>query len=818
MNRYAEADLTDNFIHHWLVAGPASSRSLSVGRQAGQRAVCAQSPRELEGLNLLKAALQWKFVAIQADHFLDLTPVRQQPKQCQIFWAYTEVISPEELSGKILLAGFTAVDLWLNDKLLFSTTQTSQVFPWMREIQTSLNQGKNACLLRLATDASENSLAAAALRLAFPAELKAGISVASDLTSERDFFERAFGAAYTDRYVYNRDAILAVRWPAGYPQHCILDLQVRQEPNHVFGLAEAVQAEANQKITLLQSYDVADGAYQLRLMPKLDTYAGMKLRIKRDIPIFFARNSYHATADDPLLKRADELARWAYQQVDDLWGQVAQLAVGRWNLANFDVIAKAISEAVSNPDPFIRLCLLGIAYRYAGHTSFPKELREQLNSVILGWDLKRPTLWASTSGDADKLLRAVNEMLAGQLFEQVTFTQSGKMGAVHAQRGVARIQSWLKQCARQGFVEWNASESIEKIIAALTHTIDLTRVEDLSEMAGVVLDKLFFTLAIQNLNGICGAPRAQATVPQILGAYFDPLAGISRLLWGPGVYTNHLAGAVSLLCTSKYALPDLLREIALDKPASLWMKENQTGTNIAIFKTPNVMLASVENAISGNPSGSELLWQATLSEDAVVFTSCPANFSLATNHRPNFWTGNAVTPWIQQWKDTLICHYRLPSTTWCGFTHAYFPEYAFDRVDFAGKWAFAKKGEAYLALLASQGFERITSGDSAFRELRSYGAEQIWVCQMGNQQRDGDFNAFMEKVMDRKIEILGNTVTCVSLDGEPLVSSYQHELFVAGQIQKANPRHYDTPYAVSEFDVPAMEINFGSETVRLTFE
>ena len=119
------------------------------------------------------------------------------------------------------------------------------------------------------------------------------------------------------------------------------------------------------------------------------------------------------------------------------------------------------------------------------------------------------------------------------------------------------------------------------------------------------------------------------------------------------------------------------------------------------------MLASAQAPAPGKSGASEQLWQASFSPDAVVFTSAPANFSMDSSHQPNFWCGNAVIPQIHQWKNTLIAIYQLPPENWCGFTHAYFPEFAFDEVDFTGNWAFARKGEAYVALLAFHGLERI---------------------------------------------------------------------------------------------------------------
>ena len=141
-------------------------------------------------------------------------------------------------------------------------------------------------------------------------------------------------------------------------------------------------------------------------------------------------------------------------------------------------------------------------------------------------------------------------MLAGQILMDQPLSQTNHAGSDHAHLGARRVESWLKQRAFNGFSDWNASNSFESAVAGLTHTIDLARSDDLKETAGVVLDKLLFSLAIVNFKGISGGPRSQATIPQVFGARFDPLSTISRLLWGQGSYSISLAGATSLLCTS----------------------------------------------------------------------------------------------------------------------------------------------------------------------------------------------------------------------------------------------------------------------------
>ena len=159
-----------------------------------------------------------------------------------------------------------------------------------------------------------------------------------------------------------------------------------------------------------------------------------------------------------------------------------------------------------------------------------------------------------------------------------------------------------------------------------------------------------------------------------------------------------------------------------------------------------------------------------------------------------------------------------------GFTHAYFPAYAFDehalREDANGHtWAFARKGEGYLALTAAQGLQFITSGDSAYRELRSYGQHNVWLCHMGRAALDGGFAEFQDKVLALDVAFEGLAVRCTTLRGETLAFGWEGPLLRNGEEEPITGfKHYENPYCVAELPAAQMEIRYGDQAMRLSFE
>src|SRR5262249_3372158 len=126
--------------------------------------------------------------------------------------------------------------------------------------------------------------------------------------------------------------------------------------------------------------------------------------------------------------------------------------------------------------------------------------------------------------------------------------------------------------------------------------------------------------------------------------------------------------------------------------------------------------------------------------------------------------------------------------------------------------------EGYLALTAAQGLTLITQGDNAYRELRSYGRANIWLCQMGRAARDGSFDTFQQAVLELDVNFDGLSTRCTTLRGETLAFGWEGPLLVNGSeapIRGFKP--YDSPYCVAELGAEQIEIAYGEQAMRLNF-
>jgi hypothetical protein len=230
------------------------------------------------------------------------------------------------------------------------------------------------------------------------------------------------------------------------------------------------------------------------------------------------------------------------------------------------------------------------------------------------------------------------------------------------------------------------------------------------------------------------------------------------------------------------------------------------------------MLSSAQDYYPGKPGSREHIWQATFGPQSLVFVTQPGNSGESEAHAPNFWLGNGSLPRVAQWKDALVALYALPEDALLGFTHAYFPTAEFDEYAVRGNTAFARKDNGYLALTASQGLELVEQGRTAFRELRSYGRNAVWVCQMGRAGTDGDFAAFQEKVLAQEMSLDGLHAEFQTLRGERLSFGWEGPLLVNGEEQPLKGfKHFENPYTIAELPCGQMEIRTEEYLLRLNF-
>ncbi len=850
-HRHVYYNLEQGFIHHWLVAGPQAI-PVEIEQFHGEnyrqqiyqhfhepKSGITKTPVERGPLTAGLFQVDdyqgsWNYYPCREDHFVEGSGVYPTAHFLRS-WAFTQLTSKAAQEVLLVLTTHGPADVWINGENVNHQELYYDQHPGSLPFKVSLKKGQNSILVRFESVAIQVCPHAIAMQVclltgensthpfeAFPAGegLQVGIPTLIQSISRRNEFERAAAATYITQDVFESYDQIRLKWPDDLEKSSPAVIRLVRPAGGIYAEA-TVDGTAGDQVFLGHPLEIPEGPYRILMMPLTWEYYERELRITREMNLWsLGRSGYSAVPDGTYAERRKEALLSAAQR-EGLFAQIAKMALNVWT----EVQPQVILQTAQSAAPLEILGILGMLYRFGSHAGFPKALIERLEAFLLGYPYEQVENHPSKMGsrERDQIISYANQILAGQRYPEQIFSSSGKTGQWHRENGEKLALEWLHDKAAHGFSDWDAPASFAEICAALAHLADLAEAESVLEMAVVLMDKLLATLAFNSFQGVFGSTHGQAAASEVKGGLLEPTSGIARLMWGSGIFNQHTAGLVSLACSENYELPTIISNIALSKPEEFWSQERHAVSadrevNKVTYKTPDSMLCSAQDYYPGQKGHQEHIWQATLGKNATVFVTHPACSSEEAARRPNFWAGNAVLPRAAQWKDVLIAVHQFPEADWMGFTHAYFPTYAFNEYVLRQGWAFARKENGYLALTAARGLSLVRGGQAAYRELRSYGQNNIWLCHLGRAALDGDFAAFQEKILALAINFEDDQVHCATLRGETLAFGWRGPLLRDGkEVPLSGFPHYNNPYSVTEMPCNVMEIRFNDDLMRLDF-
>jgi hypothetical protein len=822
-----EYPLVDGYLHNWLVAGPFQQSP--VGKSDNLLAaaswlteaqpVLAATPVDRESLTYQGLPATWAYYRGQGDHLVNLTTDCPLP-QAICFLGYAQIQSPTAQTANATFAHTGFAEVWVNGQAAYRSAELGPRPLRRQQFPLSLQAGANAILFRIA----DLGLGPRALQLTLrltdltdPAVLVC-LPTRAEQPARQQRLERLLDFASLEDVVNHRGAHFNLRWADDLDDDLVYAYQIQDAQGRIYVDGKS-DTQLARTVDVGQEYRLNERPYWLVLKAVDVEYYEQNLRYQRSLPIHVLDTAYAASPYGAFAQRQQEALADAARREGLLYAQMARMKLGRWD----EVAPKALlaaaervgrGEVTGESD---LLGLLGMAFAFGEQAAFPAGV---LNAVQTAATSANYT--TAMRDEGAEITQLAGELLAGQRYPEAVFVQSGQTGAWHRQQSEAALQAWLQRRAQRGYAAWNSNSIFADIVTALAHLVTWAESEAVAQLALALLDKTLFLMAVNSFKGAYGASHGATNAAMLKSAQLEATSGLMSMLWGTGVFNHHIAATVSLAC-SNYEFPLFIGDIANDLTRTMWGRERHAvgdgEVNLAAYRTPDYLLASAQDYRPGQRGRHEHLWQATFGPDAVVFTTHPACISEHPANQPGFWLGNAVLPRLAQWKDLLVAVYALPADDLLGFTHAYFPIYAFEEYAIDEYWAFARVGDGYLALTAANGLEWVKHAPDGYRELRSYGAQNIWLCQMGRAAQDGTFAQFQEQVRAMRLDWGDGSVTCETLRGEHLSFGWQGPLTVNGQEQAlAGFKHVENPYCTAEFPASSMEIEFQGTAMRLSLD
>ena len=276
-----------------------------------------------------------------------------------------------------------------------------------------------------------------------------------------------------------------------------------------------------------------------------------------------------------------------------------------------------------------------------------------------------------------------------------------------------------------------------------------------------------------------------------------------------------------------HGLISVLRRLDLLKPFARLVERDlarntREEVNIYTYRTPDYMVSSAQDYRNGYGGDQQHIWQATLAPDAVCFTTHPVR-TKKEGFTPSYWTGSGSLPRVAQVRNVVIAVYKISTapgfyvTHRQRFTHAWLPRDQFDEVAEENGWIFARRGEGYLALCSQRPYRwQAKEGEDQDREVIAHGKRNIWICELGRPATDGDFRAFIDRILAAPLVFGDLTVSYHSPSQGHLEFGWTEALRQNGrEVELDGYPRYDNPYVHADFPASAVSVQHKEHWLEL---
>lgn len=567
--------------------------------------------------------------------------------------------------------------------------------------------------------------------------------------------------------------------------------------------------------------------------------------------------------------------------------------------------------------------LLRIMYLDKNTNILEPELRSEIKEVILNFKY-----WFTEPGEDSMIMWTENhmilfhtaELLAGQLYPDEIFPNSGMSGNDHIDHATPLVNRWLEWRFRFGFSEWHSNTYMDEDLFALLNLVDFAEENEMATKAAMLIDIIAFDFANNFFKGRYATTHGRAYDSKKVGTSVqdppsrDSIAEFAWVILGLGYHqpgSGNSQSTVALVTSDNYNPPPILEAIAEDSleglehkdrnsinledgpeygfgyeteddlmfwwpmsavfasetiEASLnlteyynldtklvfedpllvdllkfganlygmsisefceFLKEATQGVvmeevNTYTYRTPYYQLSGAQDHQKGMGGYQEHIWQASLDENATVFTNSHGgfrgeDFTGGFNPRATFYKNTGILQY-DRLSQSLILEFVYLFLEFKPITQAYFPRWAFDEVNQQGKWTFGRKGESYIALFS----HNPTRWKSDY-EMVSSGRKNAYIVELGSVEEFGTFENFTSQILASKVNIkplaVGYSVAYESPTQGLVKVQWNGPMEVKGnQVDLGPYKRHDNKYCSQEFNSLTAKIEFNDQILELNFE
>ncbi|TFG01787.1 MAG: hypothetical protein EU540_02890 [Promethearchaeota archaeon] len=311
--------------------------------------------------------------------------------------------------------------------------------------------------------------------------------------------------------------------------------------------------------------------------------------------------------------------------------------------------------------------------------------------------------------------------------------------------------------------------------------------------------------------------------PQTIEATFDHVVDNNRdpmTLFGPQILMDFLKFMAFIKGISLSDYSQTIRGIT----QGIMLE----AANIYTYRTPNYQLSGVQDHMKGMNGAQEMIWQATLDDDAYVFTNSPGGYTHGLNQffmggwkpRATLYKNIGVIQYdreVMPFEAELVIFLMNLFTGYKFYNHAYFPRSAFDDVYLSDKWSMGAKDDGYVALYTYEPSTWVSD-----YELQTRGYKNLYVVELGDKDTYGSFEDFQDAILDITMSVtplsLGYDISYTSPSQGDVTVSWDDPMYVDGnKIDLGDYKRFDNQYCQQDFYTSRTIIEHEGHYLELNF-
>jgi hypothetical protein len=228
--------------------------------------------------------------------------------------------------------------------------------------------------------------------------------------------------------------------------------------------------------------------------------------------------------------------------------------------------------------------ILRLLYQFGKHPAISPEVQERAQKTVLGfkyWPDEPGIDSMCTWTENHYILFTSAAYLAGQLYPQMVFDNSGQTGEQKMALNRPRILQWMNLRFFTGFSEWLSHVYYDEDLVALLSLVDFCQDPQIQTRAAMIIDLLLLDMALNHFNGVFGSTHGRSYEDNKKWAALESTSSTHKLLFGRGAFSElDMMSAIAFALSSKYRAPEVLYEIANDQDREEMLNRQRMGIRL----------------------------------------------------------------------------------------------------------------------------------------------------------------------------------------------------------------------------------------------